>query len=189
MRGRVLISELRRVCAIQRLPLVIKGRLGCNRNVATSQNVPPFSSSGASRHLSLPPFVPAGHFPLIGGICPTWGRLWVCVPGEKKILSPHIHGTRASDASWCHPGSEGLAPPLYAALSGRLPAISARCALYARSADVLRACCRRELSAIAPLSDRRSAVLLPRHSDDEFLTKSAVLAVDHTPVEVAALQA
>ena len=51
-------------------------------------------------------------------------------------------------------------------LSGRLPAISARGALYARSADVLRACCRRELSANAPLSARLSAVLLPRHSDE-----------------------
>ena len=174
MRGGVLIFELYRVFEPKRGNSSERTALLLIRRFA-----PPVPT----------PFVPAGHFPLIGGICPTWGRLWVCVPGEKKILSPHIHGTRASDASWCHSGSEGLAPPLYAALSGRLPAISARCALYARSADVLCACCRRELSAIAPLSDRRSAVLLPRHSDDEFLTKSAVLAVDHTPVEVAALQA
>ena len=37
------------------LPLVTKGRLWYSRNVAASQNVQPFSSSGASRHLSLPP--------------------------------------------------------------------------------------------------------------------------------------
>ena len=125
----------------------------------------------------------------------------------RRFAPPSPHGEGVGRCDYCkkrysHPMSmgrehlprgatqvqRGLPLPYLPLLSGRLPAISARCALYARSADVLRARCRRELSAAAPLSDRRSAVLLPRHSDDELLAKSAVLAVDHTPVEVAALQ-
>ena len=87
-------------------------------------------------------------------------------PVTKKDTPTPYPWDESIVASWCHPGSEGISLPCMPPVSGRRPAISARCALYARSADVLRARCRRELSANAPLSARLSAVLLPRHSDE-----------------------
>ena len=56
--------------------------------MATSQNVPLFSSSVSLREPPVPtPFVPSGHFPLIGGICPTWGRLAILHCARKGFPS------------------------------------------------------------------------------------------------------
>ena len=79
------------------------------------------------------------------------------IPASRRPRDESI-----ADTSWCHPGSEGCALPL-SALTGRSPAISAQRALYACSADVLHALHRRSLSANGSLSERRAALLLPRH--------------------------
>ena len=98
--GAVKFSSLYRAGGVEPLPYAGL-TVGCKRR--TSQNVRPFSSSVSLREPPVPtPFVPAGHFPLIGGICPSRGRLWVMqcttVPRPREIprrgRNPFLVGQR-----------------------------------------------------------------------------------------------
>ena len=95
-------------------------------NVATAQNVHPFSSSVSLREPPVPtPFVPAGHFPLIGGICPSRGRLWVVQ--YTTVPRPGKFQEGVATPSWSVRGSPrgylvltssmSLAPPQAAGLA------------------------------------------------------------------------
>ena len=64
------------------------------------------------------PFVPAGHFPLIGGICPSRGRLWAARIVTKKRYSHPISMGREHRCFVVPPRFRGDFPPLCAACFG-----------------------------------------------------------------------
>ena len=92
------------------------------------------------------------------------GAMWASPPTNvpegfpnRKILPSLYWDESTKDTSWCHPNSKSAALPPFRA-DGAGPGDFEKTLLYARSADVLRAAGRRNLSAFDFLSVRRICV-------------------------------